>query len=851
MTRTMAAVLAAAVAMTGSFTTRAAAPGGAGAARLPMVAPEVIPTSASRDYPLDDDWKFVKADDAQASGADYQDGQWRTVNLPHDWSVESPFDQTLASCTAFLPCGVGWYRKHFSLPQSAAGKIVTIRFDGVMNHSTIWCNGKQVGGRPYGYSSFTCDLTSALKPGDNVIAVRVDHSQYADSRWYAGSGIYRNVWLNITDGIHVAPDGTSITTPAANAQTANINIKTTIKNDSGAAAVVGVVSTIVDASGKVVATVTDSAEVAAGATREVASATKIDRPELWMPGHPAMYTLQTKLFKGPPSDGAAVDSYNTPFGIRDFKFDPAKGFSINGESMKLKGVCLHHDAGVLGAAVPIQVWERRLKLLQEAGVNAIRCSHNPPDPQLLDLYDRMGFLVMDEAFDEWTGGKHKWILAHNRGTPGTDGYHSDFEKWADIDIKDMVTRDRNHPSIIMWSIGNEIDYTNDPWPANSQVLPPIAARLIKDVKDVDTTRPVTAACAFPATNLFKGLLDIEGYNYMERLYAGDHAAHPDRVIYGSENSQNLAAWQAVADNNFISGQFLWTGIDYLGEAGAWPSHGSGAGLLTLAGLPKTQYYFRQSLWSDKPMVYLSTAPAGRGGPGGRGRGGLRGQQPAATLPGGPSADARGARDGSTVLIAAPGGGGRRGGAGFGGGGRGGPGGPAAGPTISCYTNCDSVELFINDQSQGVKAHTAGEVLTWPLPPGGGTAKAVGKKGNVTTTFELKQAGAPAKLAMLPDVATLQADRRDVAQVELDVTDAGGVWVQNAAVPVNCQLTGPGKILGVESGNLNTTEPYPSLTRTTYQGRLMIYVESEKKAGEIELTVTSPNLPSGTVKIPVK
>jgi hypothetical protein len=833
-----------AVAVAGSITARGAAPGG----MVGSPVTEVIPASASRDYPLDDHWKFVKADDPKANAADYQDEQWRTVNVPHDWSVESAFDQNLASCTAFLPCGVGWYRKHILLPASAAGKTVTIRFDGVMNHSTIWCNGKQVGERPYGYSSFTCDLTGALKPGENVIAVRVDHTQYADSRWYAGSGIYRNVWLNITDAIHVAPNGTSITTPAANAQTANIDITTTVKNDSSAAAVVGVVSTIMDASGKVVATVTDSAEVPAGASREVASVTRVDRPELWMPGHPAMYTAQTKLYKGSPTANTAVDTCSTPFGIRNFKFDPAKGFSINGESTKLKGVCLHHDAGVLGAAVPIQVWERRLKLLQEAGVNAIRCSHNPPDPQLLDLYDRMGFLVMDEAFDEWTGGKHKWILAHNRGTPGTDGYHTDFEKWADIDIKDMVTRDRNHPSIIMWSIGNEIDYTNDPWPANSQVLPPIAARLIKDVKEVDTTRPVTAACAFPATNLFKELLDIEGYNYMERLYAGDHAAHPDRVMYGSENYHSLAAWQAVADNDFISGQFLWTGIDYLGEAGAWPAHGSGAGLLTLAGFPKTQYYFRQSLWADKPMVYLFTGTAGRGGRGGRGRGGLPpGQQPAATSPGRASVDTWGAGGGSAVLGAAPGGG-----AGFGGRARGGPGGaPGAAPTISCYTNCDSVELFINDQSQGVKTHNAGDTLTWPLPAGGGTAKAVAKKGNETVSFELRQAGAAAKLAIVPDVTTLKADRRDVAQIELDVTDAAGVWVQNASVPVTCQLTGPGKILGIESGNLNTTEAYPSMTRTTYQGRLMIYVESEEKAGELELTVTSPNLLSGIVKLPVK
>ena len=255
--------------------------------------------------------------------------------------------------------------------------------------------------------------------------------------------------------------------------------------------------------------------------------------------------------------------------------------------MKLKGVCLHHDAGRWGPPCRFRYGKRRLKLLQDAGCNAIRTSHNPPAPEFLDLCDRMGFLVMDEAFDEWTEGKKKWIVGHNVGQPGTDGYHSDFDKWADIDIREMVLRDRNHPSIIMWSIGNEIDYQNDPFPPNSTVLPPVAQRLIEDVKAVDTTRPVTAACAFPATNLFKKLLDIEGYNYMEQLYPGDHAANPSRVMYGSENHHTLAAWQAVEQNDYIAGQFLWTGIDYLGEAGIWPSHGSGAGLINLAGFPKT------------------------------------------------------------------------------------------------------------------------------------------------------------------------------------------------------------------------------------------------------------------------
>ena len=335
----------------------------------------------------------------------------------------------------------------------------------------------------------------------------------------------------------------------------------------------------------------------------------------------------------------------------------------------------------LGAAVPVEVWQRRLKLLQEAGCNAIRCSHNPPAPEFLDLCDRMGFLVMDEAFDEWSGGKNKWLVGHDVGKAGNDGYHSDFEQWADTDIHDMVVRDRNHPSIILWSIGNEIDYNNDPFPPNSPALPPIAARLIKDVKAVDTTRPVTAACAFPATNLFKKLLDVEGYNYMEKLYAGDHAANPARAIFGSENSHTLAAWQAVAQNDYIAGQFLWTGIDYLGEAGVWPSHANEAGLLDLAGFPKPQYYFRKSLWTDEPMVYLATAaPAGRG----RAKSG------------------------------------------------------APAPAIFCYTNCDRVELFHDGNSLGSKPQTAEHLILWPLDFTSGVLKAVGTKGDKQVTFDLRR-----------------------------------------------------------------------------------------------------------------
>ena len=753
--------------------------------------PTAVSGDVQRDMLFNGGWKFHLGDNAKAKDSDFDDDAWRTLDLPHDWSVEGAFDLKLASCTAFLPCGIGWYRKTFTIAADAKDKLISVRFDGVMNHATVWCNGKQVGERPYGYSSFTCDLTPAIRFGDkNVIAVRVNHEQFADSRWYAGSGIYRDVWLNVMGKVHFDVNGVFITTPTVTTNVAVFEVRVVVENDSDVARKI-VLFTCVNGVEKALRTKTES--VPARGHKEVVVSIELAEPELWSPNHPRTYTLRTWVTgQDDVGHSDSVDKCDTSVGIRTFNFDPAKGFSINGQPMKIKGVCLHHDAGALGAAVPIQVWERRLKTLKEAGCNAIRCSHNPPAPEFLDLCDRMGFLVMDEAFDEWTRGKHKWIVGHNVGQPGTDGYHSDFDRWADRDIRDMVLRDRNHPSIILWSIGNEIDYQNDPYPPNSAELPPIAERLIKDVKAVDTTRPVTAACAAPATNLFKKLLDVEGYNYMERLYAEDHAAHPNRVIYGSENSHMPAAWKAVADNDYIAGQFLWTGIDYLGEAGMWPAHASNAGLLDLAGFPKDQYYLRKSLWTDAPMVYLTATGPGR----------------------------RRFRPGASARA------------------------------VWCYTNCDNVELFHDGKSLGSKPLPAEHVITWPLEFTSGVLKAVGTKGRKQVTYELKKAGAAAKLVLQPDVQKLAADGRDVAQIELDVTDKDGTRVPDNANVISCGIIGPARIIGIENGNTNSPERYVKTWRTAYNGRLLIYVQSLKTPGEAKLTVSSSGLDGASVFLPV-
>lgn len=564
---------------------------------------------ATRDMPFNDGWKFIRQDAAGAQQPVFDDASWRDVTLPHDWSVEGPAEEKWSSGTGYLPAGIGWYRKSFNSPAGWQGRRVVIRFDGVYKNSEVWCNGQSLGLRPYGYISFEYDITARLAPpGErNVIAVRVDHADFADSRWYPGSGITRDVFLSITDNIHIGTYGTYVTTPQVSATAASIDLVTTVRNDAtGAPGDVSVLSTLFDAQGRQVASATSDGSVPAGGAWECRQTAKIDAPHLWAVDDAYLYDLRTQVLRG----GQVIDQMHTPFGIRTFAFDPQTGFTLNAKAMKLKGVCLHEDAGSLGAVVPSSVWERRLRRLRDGGCNAIRTSHNPPAPALLDLCDRMGFLVMDEAFDEWSRGKKKWINGVNKGKFSTDGYSKDFAKWAEIDLRDMLLRDRNHPSIILWSIGNEIDFKNDPYPPNSPELPPIAAALVRVVKQFDPSRPVTAACASIPTSLYHDHLDVVGYNYQEKLYPTDHAVHPKRVIYGSENSHRIDAWQAVADNPYIAGQFLWTGIDYLGESRGWPSRGSNAGLLDLAGFEKPMFYFRKSLWTSTPMVHLDATPRG-------------------------------------------------------------------------------------------------------------------------------------------------------------------------------------------------------------------------------------------------
>jgi len=734
-------------------------------------------------------WRFIKGDVPGAHERDFDDSNWRKLDLPHDWSIEGPFRSDLASGTGYLPGGIGWYRKTFRLDDGLEGRRVRIEFDGVYNNSEVWCNGVSLGKRPYGYASFGYDLTPHLEWGGapNVIAVRVDHSDYADSRWYTGSGIYRNVHLVLTKPIHVKRHGIYVTTPHVTERRARVQIRTTVVNKGKTDRKVALVSSIFSRDGTLQAKTEDDFSVLVGNEVEILQTVNIKNPLLWSPDSPHLYTLYTEI----KTENEVIDDDCTVFGIRWFDFDPDKGFSLNGESMKLKGLCIHHDAGALGAAVPVQVWERRLRIFKELGCNALRMSHNPPASNLLDLCDAMGFLVIDEAFDEWNGCKRKWVKGWNRGIPSFDGYGKHFEQWSERDLREMILRDRNHPSIIMWSIGNEIDFPYDPHPPYAKSLVPIAKRLVAIVKSLDSSRPVTAALASPETCLFADFLDVVGYNYHEDLYEKDHARYPERVIYGSENGKGLNSWLAVEKNDFIAGLHIWTGIDFLGEAGAWPWRNSRAGLLDLAGFKKRVAYFWQSLWTDTPMVHLFFEPGKQ----------VEGK-----------------------------------------------------PTMSCYTNCESVELLRDGESLGERrlSDSPDRVLRWEISSEEGVFSALGKReGVVVCSAQWQAPGEPERLLLMPDKEVLLANGRDVAHIEVRIVDANGVRVEDAQHEVTCAIKGPARLIGMESGDARSHEDYKSNRRKAFRGRLLLYIQSGKESGEVEVSLTAEGLPPASVHLEVE
>ena len=587
---------------------------------------------------LTEGWRFHKGDCDDAWFKGFDDSGWRKVLVPHDWAVESPFSRNNSSGTGYLDGGISWYRLRFRLPYECMGQRVRIVFDGVYKNSQVWCNSYYLGRRPYGYTEFSYDITHAVQFGqkENLLAVRVSHPDVSDSRWYTGSGIYRKVRILLENPVHPELHGITFTAENISRQSAEFLVRHEIRNDTAEEKKVRIHTELIDRVTKKAKAILEG-ETVIGARKcgEALLRGSVENPLLWSLDDPLLYTLCSWY----ETDGEWSFVGEEKVGIRDLRFDADKGFFLNGEALKMKGVCLHHDGGPLGAAMKPEVWQRRLQALKSMGANAIRMSHNPHMPELYDLCDAMGFLVVDEAFDEWEGPKNKWWQGHNVYPPRHQGYYEDFPEWHERDLRAMVRRDRNHPSVVLWSIGNEIDYPNDPYchpsfasmtgnndadkPAAERAYNPdkpnmeritgIAKELASIVREEDRTRPVTMASAFPELTKTLGLfdvLDVIGYNYKEQYYEEDHQRFPDKPMLGTENGKSAKAWETVLTHDYVMGQFLWVAFDFLGEAKGWPVYCSEAGLLTTDAFPKEIYYERAKLWDgDAKQPALSDLEA--------------------------------------------------------------------------------------------------------------------------------------------------------------------------------------------------------------------------------------------------
>lgn len=767
-------------------------------------------------------WLFSLSDDSTFVRPAFDDSQWRKLSLPHDWSVEAQLSPTLASCTGYLPGGIAWYRKHFNIADKAARHY--IYFEAIYNRSEVYLNGHLLGKRPNGYISFLYDMTPYLKEGDNVLAVRVDHSRYADSRWYTGSGIYRDVWMIAAPDTHFAQWGIGWHATSINDKMALVAVDMEVEKHSVTTARLEAQATLFDADGKQVASkrvrVSDGKK---GMTKETVTL-KVPKPQRWDLSSPYLYTLKTELL----SNGKRIDGSETKVGLRTLKFDADKGFALNGRWMKVKGVCLHHDAGVLGAVVPHDVWKRRLQNLKEIGVNAIRMSHNPQAPVVYELCDELGLLVMDEASDEWEFPKRKWLQGWNVGKPGFDGTFDFFEEWIERDVTDMVRRDRNHPSIFMWSIGNEVDYPNDPYSHpildGSTISQPmfggydpkapdamrigiIAKRLATCVRAVDTSRPVTGALAgvvMSNQTAYPQAVDVVGYNYTEDRYDQDHATYPKRIIYGSENRSDYEAWCAVRDKEFIFGQFIWTGTDYLGESGSWPSRGLYTGLLDLGSFTKPRGHFRASLWSEKPVTYIGTYP----------------KHNYLSID---AWDSWNYEAGQPIRVV-------------------------------CYTNAPQARLLLNGKVVGeMKPYDQKTgIISWDIPYQAGELVAEGcdKDGRVMSNYSIKTSGRPYALKVTADRATLSGDRA-VAHITIEVVDENGIAVKLADNNITCEVEGPAKLLGLEGSDNQDMGYYTDNHQRVYRGRLLAYIQSAGKQGPVKVKFTSPLLKGAEVSLQVE
>ncbi len=756
---------------------------------------------------FDADWFFFKGDPANAEKPEFNDAGWRKLNVPHDWSIEGPFDKDNPTGPGggFLPAGVGWYRKHFDA-DGAGGDIFSqryfIEFDGVMANSDVWINGAHLGKRPYGYISFAYELTGHLKKKGNVIAVRADNSAQPASRWYTGAGIYRHVRLVRTEKVFTENYGTFVTTPQVSRDRATVRVENLVVNRSDKPQHIALRVNLLAPNGKIVASgFTPIQTVAPGASFNFQKELAVKNPELWNVSDGILYEARVEVLR---DGGKPVDRVSVPFGIREFRFDAGTGFWLNGKNFKIKGVCLHHDGSAFGAAVPLAVWEHRLKKLRELGVNAIRTAHNPPAPEFLGLTDRMGFLVMDETFDQWTVAKNPY------------DYHLAFNEWSKIDARDMVLRDRNHPSVIIYSAGNEIRDT-----PKAELAKTILTGLVEIFHKYDPTRPVTQALFRPNVshdydNGLADILDVVGQNYREKEILAAHKQKPTRKILGTENTHDINQWVAMRDNPEYSGQFIWVGIDYLGESRSFPNYAFGKGLLDRTATPRPVGFQRQSWWSEVPMVHITrrVAPDER----------------TANDPGYEADEARRTQvlfsDWNPKSLA------------------------AHEENVEVYSNCAEVELLLNGRSLGKKAVPKdASPLNWTVNFAAGTIKAVGYNGGkAVSDFELRTAGKPAKILLTKNKRWITNSWDDVVFVTATIVDEDGVVVPGADMRVTFTVGDSGDLVAVDSGDNTDLDPFQAYDRKAFQGRVFAMIKANRSDGSIRITAQAENLKSNMVTI---
>jgi beta-galactosidase len=755
---------------------------------------------------MDQGWRFNLGAVERAESPGFNDADWQTVNLPHDYGIEGKVDRSNpgGGSAGFFPSGLGWYRRTFTVPQLWQGKRVSVEFGGVYMNAQVWLNGQELGTHPYGYTAFTYDLTPCLKIGEkNVLAVRVDNTHFGNTRWYSGSGIYRHVWLTVTEPVHVAHWGTFVTTPEVSASKARVVVETTLRNDAGFPQAATLTTQVADASGRVVAAEEAPLQLPAQGERTLKQTLSVAQPELWTPETPVLYRVVSRVKVGE----SVSDEYQTPFGIRTVKYSAENGMELNGKILKLCGGCLHHDNGCLGAAAFDRAEERRVELLKAAGFNFIRTAHNPPSEEFLEACDRLGMLVMDESFDCWEQGKNRY------------DYSVSFKSWWQRDMDAMLLRDRNHPSVCMWSIGNEI-----PGKENTNGLR-ICKMLADYVRTKDTTRAVTCAYDTSTRNdAFIANLDVCGYNYNLNNADSDHNRVPSRVMVVTESDPNqlFSYWRMSQQSPYIIGDCVWTALDYLGESGigGWNGpgetngfwHGSACGDLDLAGFRKPASHYRNIVWDRGEKLYMSVRQADTGNVRARtDRWTVRPAWESWTWPG---------MEGKDM-------------------------------TVTVFSRCDSVRLYLNDKLLEEKPTTPNEQFraTFTVPYAPGALKAAGAQaGKQTCDMSLLTAGEAARIRLTPDRSGLRADSQDLSYVTIEVLDKDGQFQPNADHLIKFSVSGPGTLAGVDNGDIRDPAPYQGDQRKVWHGHGIVVVRSSNTPGDIRLTASAEGLAPATITL---